>query len=465
MSIRVVLALLLLCLAAGVGGSTTTAAGDERLFLPLVRSPLELRASYLGGPGDDLVRAMAFAPDGQLLVAGTWPNYSPRGVTPTSLLGGGTGGILWVAGGGRTVNAMIRIGPSVRDLEVNAAGAVVACGEFGVAVLDAATRALRWSDSRADVSRCAIGPGGGVAALAGSTVYRYGPAGGAPSSWQAAGTAVADIAIDDSRNAVFATGYTQKAPNLKVAFLRAYGPGGAALWTAYDFSAAAVAAAGLGADSEGRRVSLGRDGKLYLAAFADGGNAIYGRDPQNIGRALGGQELVSFDSYNTPSNLSGAPSLAWYGRFRPETGALERGQWLVARLGDGKGNSISIRAIEAAADGAVLITGDTACCIQGRSTMQFAGVSIGSYESGEGFVLLVPPDFGQRRLWTVLAAPGTSAGASSAAAAAVGADRLAVGITLTPRSAAPQRGLVTFGAFQPAPAGDREGYFLLAPRP
>jgi hypothetical protein len=464
MSIRVVLALLLIGVAVGLGGSTTTAAGDERLFLPLVRSPLELRASYLGGVGNDLVRAMAFAPDGQLIVGGTWPNYTPPGVTPTSLLGGGTGGILWI-GGGRAVSAMVRIGPSVRDLEVNAAGALVACGEFGVAVLDAATRALRWSDSRADVSRCSIGPGGGVAALAGSTVYRYGAAGGAPSSWQVAGTAVADIAIDDTRNAVFATGYTQKAPDLKVAFLRAYGPAGAALWTAYDFSAAAVAGAGLGADSEGRRVSLGRDGKLYLAASTDGGNSIFGRDPQNIGRGLGGQELVSFDSYNTPSNLSGAPSLAWYGRFRPDTGALERGQWLLSRLGDGKGNSISIRAIDAAPDGAVLLTGDTACCIQGRSTMQFAGVTLGSYESGEAFVLLVRPDFGQRQLWTVLAAPGTSAGRSSAAAAAIRADRLAVGISLTPRSAAPQRGLVTFGAIQPAPAGDSEGYFLLTPRP
>jgi hypothetical protein len=97
--------------------------------------------------------------------------------------------------------------------------------------------------------------------------------------------------------------------------------------------------------------------------------------------------------------------------------------------------------------------------------MQIEGVTLGSYESGEAFVLLVRPDFGQRQLWTALAAPGTSAGSSSAAAAAIGPDRLAVGLAFTPRGTPPERGLVTFGAIQPAPAGNSEGYFLLMPRP
>jgi hypothetical protein len=212
-------------------------------------------------------------------------------------------------------------------------------------------------------------------------------------------------------------------------------------------------------------VALGRDGKLYFAGFTDGGNAIYGRDPQNIARVLGGTELISTDAYNTPYNISGAKALAWYGRFNPASGALERGQWLLTRLSDGKGNSISIRAIDAAADGSMLIAGDSSCCMQGRDTMQLNGVTLGSYEGGEPFVLLVRPDFGARELWSALAAPGTSAGGSPATAVALGTDRLVVGVTFTPRGTAPQRGLLVADAIQPAPAGDSDGYVLLMPRP
>ncbi|MBX0330579.1 hypothetical protein K2Z83_23255 [Oscillochloris sp. ZM17-4] len=460
------LVIIMIMAALLISGRTTThAATEERVYLPLVVRPLSLTASYLGGPAADSLSAAAFDSAGRLLLAGTFPGYSPAGLSPVTFPGGGDGAIIRLSEGGGRVEAMARIGAGVSDMEVGATGAVVACGDFGVAVLRADLGALAWSDSPGAVSRCAIGPGGGVAALVGATVYQYAAGGGAPVSWQVAGTQVADLAIDDVRGLVFAAGYTQKSSALKVAYLRAYGTGGAPAWTDYDFAAAAVGAAGLGADSEGRRVALGRDGMLYFAGFTDGGNAIYGRDPQDIARKLGGAELISSDAYNTPSNISGAKSLAWYGRFDPDSGALERGQWLLTRLSDGKGNSISIRAVDAAADGALLVTGDSSCCMQGRDTMQLNGVTLGGYEGGEPFALLLRPDFGARQLWTALAAPGTSAGGSPAAAAALGADRLAVGVTFGPRSAAPQRGLITVAPLQAAPAGLTDGYYLLMPRP
>jgi hypothetical protein len=460
-------ALLLLIAALIIVGSgpPASAAPEQRTFLPFVARPISLSASYLGGPGADSVSAAAFESDGQLLVAGTWPGYAPAGVDVTSLLGGGDGAILRLGGDGRAITALVRIGTDVSDLEVSAAGGVVACGSFGVAVLHSDLGGITWSDSIGPVSRCAIGANGGVVALIGSTIYRYGPGGGMPMIWQVVGTKVADIAIDDAHGLVFATGYTQKTSALKVAYLRAYGIDNITRWTSYDFTALAVSAAGLGADSEGRRVTLGRDGMLYFAGFADGGNAIYSRDPQNIARALGAAELISTDAYNTPYNLSGAKALSWYGRFNPASGALERGQWLLTRLSDGKGNAISVEAIDAAADGSVLIAGDSACCLQGRDTMQLNGAALGGYEIGESFVLLVRPDFGARQVWTALAAPGTSAGSSPATAATLGVGRLAVGVTFTPRSVAPQRGLITTGGIQTAPAGGTDGYVVVMPRP
>lgn len=464
---RVRLALLVITFLLVTIAPAAQGAGEQRVFLPLLARPLSPAASYLGGAGADSVSAAAFDDQGRLLLAGSFPGYSPPGLSPAVLPGGGDGAIIRLDADGRQVDAMLRIGADISDMELSAAGRLVACGAFGLTALpaDLSLSGPIWSASPGAVSRCAIGPGGGVAALVGATIYRYAADGAALGSWQVAGTSVADIAIDDARGLVFAAGYTQKSSTLKVAFLRAYAAGGGLAWTDYDFSAAAVSGASLGADSEGRRVALGADGMLYFAGYADGGNAIYGRAPQDIGRKLSGAELISFDSYNTPSNISGARALAWYGRFDPASGALERGQWLLTRLSDGKGNSIGVRALAAAPDGALLLVGESYCCIQGRDTMRLNGVALGGYEGGEPFALLVRPDFRARQLWTALAAPGASAGGSPATAAAIRADRLALGVSLTPRGSAPERGLVSFDPLQAAPAGGSEGYFLLMPRP
>ena len=444
------------------------AQGEHKIYLPLLASPSRtLVASYLGGPGADSVSATDFDQTGRLLLAGRWAAGPIGGVVATNLPGG-EGAVVRLDPTGRAVSSAARIGGAVRDMEASASGGVVACGDFGVALLRADFGATSWSATPGPVERCAIGAGGTVAALVGKTIYRYGPDGAAAGNWEVAGSAVADIALDDASGLVFATGYSQKSANLKVAFLRAYAADGALRWTAYDFANDATLAAGLTADSEGRRVAVGADGKLYFAGFTDGGNAIYGRDPRDIARRLGGAELIKFDAYNDPYNISGAKSLAWYGRFEPASGALLRGQWLLTRLSDGKGNSISIKAIDAAADGSVAIAGDSAFALPGRTSMSLAGIGLGAYELGEPYLLVVSPDLSARRLWTALAATGTTAGGSPATGVAIRGGLVALGATLAPRTAAPARGLLTTpDAPQPSnasPSAD-EGYYLLLQAP
>lgn len=462
---RLFLALLALLLPL----TTLAQPATTTIFLPLVTRPLEvtLTASYLGGAGADQVTAAGFTPDGSLLLAGSFPGLTVPGVTPLQLLDGGAGALLRLAADGRAVTAITRIGGNVSDMEVSGQGEVVACGDFGVAVLAPDLASLRWSDAPGAVGRCAIGDGGAVAALVGTMVYRYTGA-GERGSWPVLGTSAADVAIDDGRGLVFVTGYTQQSATLKVAYLRAYSLAGALAWTSYDHPASAITGAGLGADSEGRRVALGADGKLYLAGWTDGGNSIYGRDPRDVARRLGSGELIKFDAYNDPYNISGAKSLAWYGRFDPASGALELGQWLLTRLSDGGGNSISVRALDAAPDGTLLVVGDTAATIQGRAGMQLGGVTLGGYEAGEPYLLLVSPDFRRRLTWTALAAPNTSAGGSPASAAALSRTALAVGVTLNPRGSGTARGLILLGEpFQATIASPdlSEGYFVVLPRP
>lgn len=457
-------------LAALALPTSPQAAAQEtrRIFLPLVASPgPSAVASYLGGPGADSVSGADLDAAGRLLLAGRWGDGPIGGVTAAALPGG-VGAVVRLAAGGGAVSSAARIGGVVRDLDASPGGAVVACGDMGVVRLSADLDAIVWGAAPGDVLRCAVGAGGAVAALVGATIHRFGPDGAPAGTVAVPGSAVADVAIDEASGLIFATGYTQKGANLKVAFLRAYGTDGALRWSAYDHEAAAVVAANLGADSEGRRVAMGADGRLYLAGWTDGGNSIYGRDPRDIGRRLGASELVKFDGYNDPFNLSGAKSLGWYGRFEPATGALLQGQWLLTRLSDGKGNSIGIQAIDAAADGTIAIAGDSAATIAGRATMSFAGVALGAYESGEPYLLVVSPDLRSRRLWTAFAAPDTSAGGSPATGVAIQGRLVALGATLTPRGAAPPRGLVTTaGALQASNASPtaEEGYFVLVQAP
>jgi hypothetical protein len=462
---------LLLALAAVLAPAAALVArgaGEQTVYLPLLARPGVAGpiASYLGGPGDDAVSAADFDAAGRLLLAGRWAPGLIGGVTPADLPGG-AGAVVLLGPAGEAL-AAARVGGTVRDMEASAAGAVAACGDMGVVLLSADLRAVRWRAAPGDVARCAADGAGNVAALVGRTIHRFGPDGAPAGAVAVEGSAVSDVALDGASGLVFAAGYTQKRADLKVAFLRAYGPDGALRWAAYDFAADAVVAAGLTADSEGRRVAVGADGKLYFAGWTDGGNAIYGRAPQDLARRLGPAELASFDGYNTPFNLSGAKSLAWYGRFEPDSGALLRGQWLLTRLGDGKGNSIGVGAIDAAADGTVAIAGGSAATIAGRAGMQLAGVELGAYELDEPYLLVVSPDFSARRLWTAFAAPGASAGGSPATAVAIRGGAVALGATLNPRATAPPRGLVTTaGAPQPANAspGAPEGYFALLRTP
>ncbi|WP_322489625.1 hypothetical protein [Chloroflexus sp.] len=446
--------------------SVQAQANPVTVWVPLVQAPPPTVAGYLGSAQDDTLVAVGFVPAGALVLAGNVPALAdaPETIVP----GGGTGALIQIAADGRTIGRVVRVAATLNHAALAVDGSAVACGPDGVIVLEPDLAAVRWRATPGAIARCAIGADGQVAALraADRTVLVYPPAGGSPLAIVVAGTAVADIALDTANGLLVATGYTQAASDLKVAFLRAYRlTDGSVAWQRYGFSAAAVKGANLAADSEGRRLALGADGLLYFAGFTDGGNSIFGRDPADLSRVLSASELITFDQYNNPFNLSGAKSLAWYGRFDPATGALLRGQWLLTRLNDGKGNSITIRALTAAADGTLLVVGDTACCLQGRSTMQLFGQTLGNYELGEPFALVVSPDFGQRQLWTALAAPGATAGSSPAIAAALTNDRLVLVVNVTPNTAN-TRALVTVdNPVFAASNGGREGYYLLMARP
>jgi hypothetical protein len=454
---------------------TPTADTPRTTFLPRIVRPFEpsldldiTAATYLGGAGADQAAAVDIAPDGALVVAGALANgYTPPGVTPVELLGGGAGAVIRLDPSGRAARSLTRIGGRVSDLEIAPDGMIVVCGDFGVAALGGDAGALRWHAPLGDTRRCAAGSDGTVAALAGDTAYVFDAAGAPLGAWQPGGSAQSDIAVDGASRSAIVAGYTQKnlagacGGTLQAPFLRSWSYSGAPRWTNYDWSAQQAAAVGLCADSRGLLAAIGRDGRLYLAGYTDGGNSVFTRDPRDITQPLGPRQIKT-DRYNDPYGLRGAKALTWYGRFNPADGALERGQFLLTRLDDGSGNSIAPKAITADSGGQVYLAGEQYYQQEQRAARRVGGQPVGSYEGGEGFLLILAPDWSQRLIWTPFAAPGASAGGSPASGVAVRGGSAAVVITLNPKSGV-NRALVTVQALQPAAGGGTDGWVAAFP--
>lgn len=417
------------------------------------------RATYFGGSGEATIRAVD-ASDAGFFVAGKAPGFTPAGVTPTDLLGGGDGLVTLFDTAG-TPTAAARFPGEVLDMETNNAGSVVVCGSFGIAAVNATLTDVLYSvNSIGAVSRCAIGDDSISAGVAGSSIYVYDIGGTQQGTWESGGgsRSFSDVAVHSSSQTIIEAGMNQAAGDLQVAFFKGRSYTGDVKWTNYDFSASEVKSANLAADSRGERVAIGEDGKLYFSGYVDGGNAIYGRNPRDISQVLSSSQLVKTDNYNNPFNISGAKALGWYGRFDPATGLLDRGQFLLTRLSDGKGNSISIKTITAATDGTLYIGGETYASIENRASLQVSGTTIGGYAGGEPFVLVVTPDLSKRLFWTSFAAPGKSAGGSPAYGVTVRGSRAALGITLKLDSG--QRGITVNASQTNIGGGTSDGYLV-----
>ena len=421
-------------------------------------------ASYLGS-GGTVATAVDVAPDGTTVLGGVLvrepgdagdlsPSGGPQAV---SLLGGGNGVLVRLAGAGGVphVLSVTRLGGAVEDVRVNGSGQIAACGGFGVAVLDSTAGAVQWVDRPGTVRRCAFADDGSLVALAGQSLFVYGPGGGLVASWSVGGTAQSDVALDASRGLVYATGHsnrrTPQGEPVQVAFLRAWTLLGVPAWTAYDAPANRLGDA-VG-DTRGVRISLGRDGKLYFAAESAGGNSLFSRQPGNPANALSAEQLVQTDLFTDPSFNTQRNHITWFGRYNPADGALEKGQFVLARLDDAslRGSSIRPRSIAADEDGRVYLAGATNASIQDRDVRTISGAAVGPYGGGEAFLLVVQPDLRQRTVWTTFTAPAPSGSDQTheSVATAVGVRNGIAALTAT----VSRGGLLTFNPLQAAPAG------------
>ncbi len=308
-------------------------------------------ASYLGGGGDEVLSAIDIALDGKLVMGGTSPGHVFR--DQKGLIGGGDGFVLRYDLTTKKIVSSTRLPGAVTDLEINSkTGEIAVAYGAGVAVLTANAAEVVWSKPLANASRVAVADSGKVAALMSGKVMLFGSTGELMQEWSKGirSRYFRDIAITDQQGGtVIVSGFKQARRDLQVAFVHSFDFDGGQRWKHYDYSAAQVDAVNLLADTRSERVAFGRDGKLYIACWVNGGigYSVYCRDPFDLSKKAD-SKIVKFDKY-TDSYNTGKVAMTWYGEYDLETGQLVKGQGLVTRRSDGYGNSLTPDSITAAA--------------------------------------------------------------------------------------------------------------------
>ena len=153
------------------------------------------------------------------------------------------------------------------------------------------------------------------------------------------------------------------------------------------------------ADTRLYSVVLGANGDLYVSGESAGGNTIFRWN----GRDLKTKSLVITDLYNHGWALKSAHIL-YYAQLDPRTLDLRRGQLAIPRLVSKKnlGNTFRAKNGGLAVDsaGTVYLAGASACCIPNGRLLKVAGRRTGERYAGGAVLLIVSPDFRERRRWT-----------------------------------------------------------------
>ncbi|MBE9076792.1 hypothetical protein IQ241_05695 [Romeria aff. gracilis LEGE 07310] len=416
-------------------------------------------ASYLGGSGDDSARAVDISLDGQtVIIGGQTPNHSPGG-KPYSLLGGGDGIVMRYDSQTNQVLSNTRLPGQVRDLEVNPnTGEIAVAYGSGIAVLSPDASTVIWSKPMDRAERIAVSSSGKVAVLQdfpigkSDRVTLYSSSGAALQDWSSNSGRryFQDVAISDQDGgAVVITGFKQARVDLQVAFTQAWTYDGQARWSNYDYSSQAVDAVNLLADTRGERIAFGQDGKLYSANWVNGGigYSIFSREPSDLAQKVT-EQMVITDKYTNSYNTSKV-AMTWYGEYDLKTGGLVKGQGLVTRRSDGKGNSITPDAITADKDGNIYLSGSASASIQDRDSQKIEGQQVSGYVANDGFLAIISPDLKTRYAWTpISSAKGTVIAVRDGVAA----------IATTTNFKGSQ---ITDNPIQGQAGGGKDGYFLI----
>lgn len=357
-------------------------------------------ASYLGGAGADTVSHVQISPDGEIVLGGVFPGIMGFGPQNTTFGFGGDASVVKLSPDGRTILAWAHMGSLISALAVSPQdGSVAVGGDFGLVVLDAQMQGERFRFVANAPERLSFGLAGELLHFAGNqaTVYATDAGGEVLASFAVEEGEVEDMVLDSAYQRVIVTGFEQVSADLQQPFVSAHDFDGSEAWSLWSFDAEQASAHG--SDSRGVALAIGRDGKLYFAGEAHGGETVFRQDPRDVTRPL--EALVAQDAYAQTSNLEGAAPMSFVSRHDLRSGVIERATFLLTRReSDGRGNAARPSALAVNEHGDVLLGGSAACCIEDGAKKTVMGQEAMPGYAGGAFFVLLDGDTFERRLWT-----------------------------------------------------------------
>jgi hypothetical protein len=468
-----------------------------------------LTASWFGGAFDDALVGAEIVPDGILLAGNTvelpLPGVQPVVVGPAGALAkdwtpappkkgdkpaphpGTHGFVARLSLDGAKVVGLTRFGygkATVRKLRLDGKGNIFLLAEatepldlgagradkgtFVVALSADGTKVLQVV-SRPKIQDFGVDAGGEVVVLADAKLVRY-ATDGKTEKWTATwkcygGNRPGALALSPDTGVATVVGYgmthTGKEP-----YKDPYGYGfdrdGKQVWGLWNpdpkkeqdakFSTPEQKTNGLMADTTGHAASVAAGGKVYFMLYADGGNSVCTRDPQDVDRPLDKSVFAGVFQNGPGYGFRGASKTSVIFRLDSARGTLEKGTWMCAWLDRQHANGLGIDAATSDAAGRQYLVGGSAF---GCPTKQpWYVCQEGGYQGG-GFLAVFDPEFQMLQCGYF---PG-----SSISAVAVRGNTLVVAGSAKEFEDAKVKSPVR--AYKPIQAtfggGDRDGYFAV----
>ncbi|MGB7087163.1 MAG: hypothetical protein WBD47_16505 [Phormidesmis sp.] len=320
----------------------------------------------------------------------------------------------------QTVTLPAAVSDLAYDGAMAGAGVLAIATENKVLRLDAISGEVLSEIALEGVGRVAIAADGHVGAIAGKTVYLYDANDAEVFSKFRDYTEVTDVEVrscqgDDANSSVYVTSFRNssfidledKRNPVQIARLEALDFSGEVQWSLFSDSAETIKQNV--ADTRLNRVTMGRDGYLYIGGESAGTATIFRwrGQPMSEDEQYGREKpfLERIDEYAQLHN-SGAAHLPYYARVHPSEGQLVTSQMSFPRLSNTKANAMRLGDIATGVDGSLYFGGTASASIFNRENLTLNGEPVGGYAGGDRVWMSIAPDFRARNFWTVLAEEG-----------------------------------------------------------
>ena len=325
--------------------------------------------------------------------------------------------LYWVDPATGAIAQTVGLQGAVSDMAFDGDGLLVVAANDKIIKLAATSGEVLSATPLRGVSRVAVSPDGYVGAIAEKRVYLYNKSGAELFSKLRDFTRVTDVEVLSCRGKqlLYVTSFqnnwfidlNKKRNPVQIARLEAFDFKGEVAWSLFSDRPEAIKQNV--ADTRLYRVTLGRDGYLYIAGESAGTATIFRwrGQPLTEGESYGSADpfVTQIDAYSQLYN-SGPAHLAYYARVNPTKGDLVTSQLSFPRRADTKSNTMKIGDIAGAADGRLYMGNGAGNGIPNRDKLTINGKRIGEYEGRDRSWMSVAPNFKTRNFWTVLADKG-----------------------------------------------------------